>query len=265
MIVRTRADGSLVLITQNDHARLSGLFAAHWGNAEFEAPRTQESVIRAAAYHDWTWSRYEAAPHYDSTAKSTPNFRQVHSDTVQLSAYQEALDWVAGIDGYAGLLVSRHRTGLWRGRYDAIAEPPYHAAKNIAPELSAFIARNEARQEATLAGFDRATFLVDYQLLQIWDLLSLYWCTSEVPGAMRIAYAPTSYAGDGKTGVPLILKPLGRRRVAIDPFPFEGDTLEGGFVYRHLPTADFADVESFRRALWGAVPHVEAFEFVRKA
>ena len=32
MIVRYESDGSIVMITQNDHAQLSGLFAAHWGN-----------------------------------------------------------------------------------------------------------------------------------------------------------------------------------------------------------------------------------------
>jgi hypothetical protein len=265
MIVRTRADGSLVLITQNDHARLSGLFAAHWGNADFEPPRQRESVIRAAAYHDWTWSRYEAVPHYDPSSRTTPNFRQVHSDPEQLAAYQEALDWIVDIDPYAGLLVSRHRTGLWRGRYGAISEPPYHAAPHVAPELDAFIARNEARQESLLGAYDRVGFRVDYQLLQVWDLLSLYWCTNEVPGETRIAFAPTGYDGDGKTGVALNLTPLTPGRVMIDPFPFEGDVLEAGFVYRHLPVADFPDVETFRRALWGAVPRVATFSFVRKA
>ena len=29
MIVRYESDGSIVMITQNDHAQLSGLFAAH--------------------------------------------------------------------------------------------------------------------------------------------------------------------------------------------------------------------------------------------
>jgi len=36
MIVRYESDGSIVMITQNDHAQLSGLFAAHWGNETFE-------------------------------------------------------------------------------------------------------------------------------------------------------------------------------------------------------------------------------------
>src|SRR3954471_7311048 len=52
MIVRYESDGSIVMITQNDHAQLSGLFAAHWGNATFEKPRPYLSLVRAAMFHD---------------------------------------------------------------------------------------------------------------------------------------------------------------------------------------------------------------------
>jgi len=47
MIVRNQSDGSVVMITQNDHAKLAGLFAAHWGNQTFERPRPA-AVNRAA-------------------------------------------------------------------------------------------------------------------------------------------------------------------------------------------------------------------------
>jgi hypothetical protein len=59
MIVRYETDGSIVMITQNDHAQLSGLFAAHWGNEEFEKPRPYGSLVRAAMFHDRGWIRYE--------------------------------------------------------------------------------------------------------------------------------------------------------------------------------------------------------------
>ena len=52
MIVRYESDGSIVMITQNDHAQLSGLFAAHWGNEKFEKPRPYPSLVRAAMFHD---------------------------------------------------------------------------------------------------------------------------------------------------------------------------------------------------------------------
>ena len=40
MIVRQDEDGSLVLITQNDHAQASATFAAHWGNQRFAPLRS---------------------------------------------------------------------------------------------------------------------------------------------------------------------------------------------------------------------------------
>jgi len=52
MIVQERSDGSVILIDQSDHAKLSGLFAAHWGNADFEAPHPWQSAVRAAMFHD---------------------------------------------------------------------------------------------------------------------------------------------------------------------------------------------------------------------
>src|SRR4051794_13259383 len=50
MIVRNQSDGSVVMITQNDHAKLAGMFAAHWGNAQFKRPRPHASMMRAAYF-----------------------------------------------------------------------------------------------------------------------------------------------------------------------------------------------------------------------
>ena len=124
MIVRKQPDGSLILINQSDHAKLSGILAAHWGNRDFALPEPCESVIRAAAFHDCGWFSYETRPNYDLQQKAPPNFPQVPLDSQQLIAFQGGLDWLWGIDLYAGLLVSRHRTGLWRNRYGAVAYPP---------------------------------------------------------------------------------------------------------------------------------------------
>ena len=52
MIVRYESDGSIVMITQNDHAQLSGLFAAHWGNGKFEKPRPYASLVRRRGQAD---------------------------------------------------------------------------------------------------------------------------------------------------------------------------------------------------------------------
>ncbi|HVG50538.1 MAG TPA: DUF3891 family protein, partial [Xanthobacteraceae bacterium] len=62
MIVQERADGSVILINQTDHAKISGLFAAHWGNSQFARPKPYESTVRAAMFHDVGWYKYETGP-----------------------------------------------------------------------------------------------------------------------------------------------------------------------------------------------------------
>ena len=76
MIVRYESDGSLVMITQNDHAQLSGLFAAHWGNEKFEKPRPYPSLVRAAMFHDRGWIRYETSPQINLETGKTDSYTE---------------------------------------------------------------------------------------------------------------------------------------------------------------------------------------------
>ena len=258
MIVRREPDGSLILITQNDHAKLSGLFAAHWGNAVFARPQPWESVVRAAAYHDWGWSRYETEPLYDEARGTAPTFQEVPNSGHQLAAYQDAIDRLWEIDPYAGLLVSRHRTGLWRQRYGAVEVAP--TQRNLGPEVDAMTSREEARQELALHSLDRKIFAINYQLLQIYDLLSLYLCTGS-PVARTIASAPSDYAGDGHGGTPLTLTPRETGLIGIAPFPFDASALDVSLVYRRLPVGAYPSQAAFREAYFGAAPKVMSFRF----
>ena len=261
MIVRHQSDGSLILVNQSDHAKLSGILAAHWGNAQFMVPEPRESLIRAAAFHDCGWYSYETRPIYDLEKKAPPNFPQAPLDTQQLKAFQGGLDWLWDIDPYAGLLISRHRTGLWRNRYGSVAFPPPPPARVLTPEVEAFIAFNEHKQEEALASLDRVQFLVNYQLLQMLDLMSLFVCTSD-PKEDRLEHVPVSYAGDGRDGVVMTLAAQGDGRVKVTPFPFDRPAVETSFVYRQLPAQEFATQEAFRCAYFGAAPKVMTFTFV---
>jgi hypothetical protein len=261
MIVREAPNGTLVLIAQTDHAKISGLFAAHWGNDTFERPHPYEPTVRAAIYHDSGWNRYETSPRYDVTGGKVPNFLQIPPDRTQLEAFQWAIDWLSDIDPYAGLLISKHRTGLWRNRYGAIKHPAFFGAQP-GPLVEAFIAKNEARQREQEQAFDTRELKVNYQLLQFWDLLSLYFCMRP-PHDQHVEPVPTSY-GDGE-GVRVTLKPLVGGKVAIDPYPFDLPTLVVDIPHRRLPSTTFADEAAFRAAYYQALPQVMRFELVKAA
>jgi uncharacterized protein DUF3891 len=261
MIVRNQSDGAVVMITQNDHAKLAGLFAAHWGNQTFERPRPHTSMMRAAQYHDGGWLRYETNPYLDPATGRSPSYQQVPNDTSQLAAYQWAIDMLTDIDSYTGLMVSKHRTGLWQQRYGAMTQPPPGPPRKLTNEIEDFIARNEARQHVITAGHDRHEVAVNYSLLQVWDLLSLYVCSHERHKEHVIAPVPAAYA-TGSAGVTLKLTPTAPATITVEPFPFDRAPLEAAVVYRMLPSSALHSDEMFKAAYFGARPQVAVFTFV---
>lgn len=261
MIVRKQEDGRLALVGQTDHSRLVGQVAAHWGNSEFAAPKPYESVVRAATFHDYGWLRYETSPLLNVETGTPYSFLEVPLTATQLGGYQWALDWISDIDPYAGLIVSMHRTGLWKSRYQTINHPMGYNLKAPSAEIQEFIDRNEARQRSARARLDDGNLSTNYKLMQVWDLLGLYFCCQD-PYEDRVEPVPTKY-GDGKDGdVTLSMKALGRRKVQFEPYPFDVRPCHIQLSFKELPKSRFVDVGEFRRAYFQAGTQVMDFELV---
>ena len=262
MIVRNLADGEQLVIGQTDHSRLAGRFASHWGNAAFAAPEPFESVVRAATFHDFGYLRYETAPAFDVETGQTPNFRDVVTDEKRLSEYQWCFDWFLDPDPYAANLVSMHRTGLWRGRYDAIVHPP-PAIRKQKPAVDAFVEKNEAQRAAAIAehGWDPQQLRVNYRLLQVWDLLSLYFSCQE-PCEEHIEPVPTRYTDADGEGARITLRPLDATTVAFDPYPFDEDSLQIQLSVRRLKSGTFANHDAFIKAYFQAPTELLTFALV---
>lgn len=259
MIVRKEPDGQLVLIGQTDHSRLVGQIAAHWGSDRFASPKPFDSVARAAAFHDYGWLRYETAPILNDQSGETPEFRQIPTSAAQLASYQWCIDWMSSIDPYAGLLVGMHRTGLWRARYGTVSHPQ-SAMRALSAETEQFIAANEMRQRRD-GSFDAHELRINYHLLQVWDLLGLYFCCQE-PYDDYIEPVPLDY-GDGEANFArLAMHPLPGRRVAFEPFPFDRRPCAIQLTRRRLPASRYADVDAFRRAYFQATVELIGFELV---
>jgi hypothetical protein len=157
------------------------------------------------------------------------------------------------------LLINKHRTGLWRGRYGAITHPPHAFPPDLGPMVESFIAHNEAQQKTQEQGLAPNELWANYQLLQFWDLLSLYFCVRP-PYQQYVEPVPSSYqAGEG---VRLNLMPLGNGGVSIDPYPFDLPSLPISIPYRRLPAAKFPDEAAFRAAYFQALPQIMQFELV---
>jgi len=262
MIIRKDPAGGLTLIGQTDHSRFVGQLAAHWGNREFDSPQPYDAVVRAATFHDYGWLRYETSPLIRPETGEPYPFLQVPMTDKQLGSYQWALDWMDDIDPYSGLVVSMHRTGLWQGRYGKIKHPAgRYNLTTLSPEVQAFIAHNEAWQKGQQATLDTKGVWTNYQLMQVWDLLGLYFCCQE-PYEDHIEPVPVSYSSGGDGGVRMSMKPVGPRRAAFDPYPFDVRPCRAQLAFKRVDRSTFEDVEAFRRAWFQADVGVMEFEFV---
>lgn len=248
MIV-TRRDLGLCLVEQVEHGRIAGVLAAHWGNERFEPPRPRESVVFAATRHDEGWRARDLEPVLNELARRPEHFLEIDPDA-HLRLYADGVEKVRLGDVYAGLLVGMHWTGLYRGRWSS-PEARGRLARDAADErrLDEVVRQEEHRwvearrlawhEPETRAVFEQ-TLWHNYELLQLWDLLSLYLCVMpQDPGGWsgpRQPWGPQlaslTHAPEAVTLPPVRTGPFGPRvtigaavdteaTVTIDPWPFD--------------------------------------------
>ncbi len=194
MIVRDLGDAWQVVL-QTDHADLSAAFARAWREP------LPPSLVTAAERHDDGWAVWEQAPRV--ALDGTPiNFLDVDIRS-HLAFYRAGIAAITEQDPDAGLLVSMHGAGIYRQRYGL--DPALGLARRgeAKDEVEAFVAEQESKFGD--APGDRQE---DYELLQLFDRLSLYFCMRDVVGG-----EPAELQG-------YTIEPVGPWRVTLAPFPF---------------------------------------------
>src|SRR5258706_1367304 len=93
-MIRREMGSSFLLFTQDDHARLSGELARHYGNRFFAKAEPLEETIRAVARHDCGWPLHDQMP-------------TLNKDGLPLDVFETPLDvaigvWQAGVGKVAG-------------------------------------------------------------------------------------------------------------------------------------------------------------------
>ena len=203
MIVRDAGDAWQVVL-QTDHADLSGAFARAWAD---RGPR-HDSLTIAAARHDDGWAVWERAPQLDETGKPV-NFLDVDV-TSHLAFYRAGIAAITEHDPYAGLLVSMHGAGIYQQRYGRDPSLGLSRAAEVQELVDAFVAEQEAAYDDRIAqiGVGEDERWRDYELLQLFDRLSLYFCMRDVE------------AGEAAEVQGYSLEPIGSWQVRLEPFPF---------------------------------------------
>jgi len=209
MIVRDLGDAWQVVL-QTDHADLSAAFARAWREP------LPPSLVTAAERHDDGWAVWEQAPRVDRDGRPV-NFLDVDVRS-HLAFYRAGIAAITEQDPDAGLLVSMHGAGIYRQRYGL--DPALGLARRgeLQDEVEAFVAEEESK-----FGGSPGDRQADYELLQLFDRLSLYFCMRDVVGGE--AAELQSYR----------LEPVGPWRVRMDPYPFAESLSHFSLLRRILP------------------------------
>src|SRR5437762_3057918 len=114
MMVCRYDDSRLLLTLQIDHSRIAGLFAAHWGNAEFSEPRPYTAMAIAAQEHDSGWWEWETRPTVNPDGYPPDyigSIKQLGPD-LWLGFMDDGVERAMRKDPYAALIVAMHAEGL---------------------------------------------------------------------------------------------------------------------------------------------------------
>lgn len=245
MVVRDLKDGRSVVSLQEDHAELAAQFAAHWGNERFSKLRPYQTMLLATTYHDSGYREWEGTPPMNmekgrpyALREKIPQF-----EPVELAAYANNIAWVSSRDPYAGLLVSMHRTGLWHNRYNVFTEPAMKPRERSAAvqALKKELEEKQAKTKRALArdhgGFEQELWR-NFAALQIFDLLSLYFCCdgfATETSFKQYRITPVNVDYDTEEKVDLRVVPNGTGAVKITPYPFDISPLRVGIRARIVP------------------------------
>ncbi len=282
-----RRDGWLVLVEQNEHGRLCGEICTHWGNERFATPVRSTAARVAAAMHDEGWREADNEPLFNAEQGRPLHFLEIEmSEHVPL--YRRGVERVSRLDPYAGRLVSMHWTGLYRNRWGLQGGGVFRSAgtgeaARLQDEAVAEQERQWLERRAELMGEEpRSDFEIglwhNYDLLQAFDLLSLYACTANLtpapsaptrrltdvlreieaaPGPRMIGAVPERPGGNRAD---LVLTPTGDDAVSVDPHPFDQDSLELVVRARRIPDRRYESGVALRAAL----DQAERVTFVRR-
>ncbi len=231
----TAPDGSpfWILISQVDHARISGELATHWGANGFTPVEPREELLPAIFGHDDGWAEWEQLPGVDPKLGRPLNFTEMPlADS--LAIWQRSIDTVRRYGDLAGSAVSGHFSALLRH-----ANHWHKLGTDHEADAADFLARQDAFRAQALvrwqsqhpASDSQAVAAQGLRCLQFFDALSLWFCTAERDQPRRL---------DPPGGPPLTLSPRSPTEIVLSPWPLDQAELTIAVAGRRIPAARYA-------------------------
>ena len=294
---KTVQHGRMWLVAQPDHAEVAGYLAAHWGNDDFVRPgsfanapdpeRLRAATVMAVAQHDNGWWEWEATPEIAAIDGFPSGLADVlKNQQAGMNRWRLGLRRLDSVP-YANLLISHH--AYWLYAAGALTDPDPAFAHPLfwkgSPEKLlpgrreaelAFLAEIEElqrewvkalRADAATASWVEPEHLHPHaRLLQLLDALSLSLCSALLPARsgkakglgedeFELRDVPRRTWSDR---VAIRVTPLGERRIALAPYPFDQDPLPVSVLARGFDLP--ADRSAHFQTWWHAKP-LEVLEF----
>jgi hypothetical protein len=238
VIVRQDEPG-LVLITQPAHARVAAILMEAWQADGFRDRPTRDATLLATTHHDDGWIEEDAAPRWDPESRGPYDFVTLPHEPRQ-AIWKRAIPRIAPRSAYAAALVAQHAVTITR-------------TSRVDPEWARFMAEMERLRDdwfmaetdsPAAAGIDppagdRLSFLRDYAMLAMGDLLSLVFCNGW----------SQPFEQEGYT-----FQLIQRDRLVVSPDPFGGGSVALKVSGRRLSAQAFDSAGRLRDAWEHAIP-----------
>lgn len=224
MILWPQPDGSVLATPQPAHALLAGQLM----RALAEPPVPLEPVVNAAAQHDCAWMGWETDPEFDA-ATGLPRHFNALSGAEHVPMWEQGVrDALANWGLWAGLLVLRHGSHIYRlGILGSRIAP---SAESLAA-MEGYMAREKTWSAELMAklGVEEAQVTANQRKIALVDSVALALCW----GQARFDCGGTTLIRTSARSATLEPWPLGVSRITL-----ETETL-------HLP-GPFPDAQAMR-------------------
>ena len=240
MIVR-HDDTGLVLITQTAHARLAAAIMAVWEADGFADRPSREATLVATAHHDDGWTEKDAEPRWDPVTRAPYDFVSLPHDPRQ-AIWRRAVPRVAPLSGYAAALVAQHAVTITRtSRVDPEWARFMEEMERLRDDWYTSEPDNPTAAQVDPAAGDRLSFLRDYAVMAMGDMLSLIFCNGWTHLFEQEGHRLELQSGN---------------RLVVSPDPFGGRSVPLRVTGRRLPAPSFDSAEHLREA-WSTSTEVE--------
>jgi len=169
---------NFIMISQHDHAKISGEIAQNWNDDFFYGIDRKEEVVLAAYEHDRGWIDLDAAPLWNDQQQIPYSFVDFPIEE-KTTHYKTGIDEVEKMNKYAGLLCSIHFASFFDKEPNPIGQQ--------------FFKQEIKRKHYLLKelAIDEKDKNLKYHLniLRFCDNLSLYICLNK-PGVKKLDEHP---------------------------------------------------------------------------